>query len=90
MAALLTYDDRALQEANAARTDWISGNGRQDRAYISGSRKRTADRLVSTTDPDAIPMPSGDRTRLGYQAHYVVDGGRARIIVGEQQKPDLR
>jgi hypothetical protein len=27
-------------------------------------------------------MPHGDgRTRLGYQDHYVVDGGRARIIL---------
>jgi hypothetical protein len=38
---------------------------------------------VSTTDPDATPMRlgSGGQTKLGYQAHYVVDGGRARVIL---------
>ncbi len=37
---------------------------------------------MSTTDPDATPMPPGDgRRRLGYQDHDVVDGGRARIIL---------
>ena len=86
-AALPTYGDRALREANAAERSWISRNGRQDRAYRSGSRRRTADRMVSTTDPDATPMPFGERTRLGYQAHYVVDGGRARIILNALVAP---
>ena len=43
--------------------------------------------MVSTTDPDATPMPFGERTRLGYQAHYVVDGGRARIILNALVAP---
>ena len=86
--ALPTQDDRALREANAARgADWISRNGRQDRAYRSGSRRRTADRMVSTTDPDATPMPSGEKTRLGYRANYVVDGGKARIILNALVTP---
>jgi hypothetical protein len=44
---------------------------------------RTADRLVSTTDPDATPMRLGSEgeAKLGYQAHYVVDGGKARVIL---------
>ncbi len=47
-----------------------------------GTYRRTADFRVSTTDPDATPMPLGDGcTHLGYQDHYVVDGGRARIIL---------
>lgn len=37
--------------------------------------------MVSTTDPDATPMPFGERIRLGYQTHYVIDGGRARVIL---------
>jgi hypothetical protein len=47
------------------------------------SRERTADLRISTTDPDATPMrlKSGG-THLGYQTHYVVDGGKRRIIVG--------
>jgi hypothetical protein len=36
---------------------------------------------VSTTDPDAAPMSGGGRTRLGYHDHYVVDGGRARVVL---------
>ena len=45
--------------------------------------QRTADVRVSTTDPDAAPMRAypGERTTLGYHDHYVVDGGRARIIL---------
>ena len=87
-AMLPSYGDRKLREMNAARgRDWISGNGRQDRAYRSGSRRRTADRMVSTTDPDATPMPFGEKTRLGYRAHYVVDGGRARIILNALVTP---
>jgi transposase len=43
----------------------------------------TADVRVSTTDPDATPMRlKGGGTHLGYQAHYVVDGGKRRIILG--------
>ena len=81
-AALHTHGDRALREANAAERDWISRNGRQDRAYRSGSRRRTADRMVSTTDPDATPLPRRDgKPHLGYQDHYVVDGGKARIVL---------
>jgi hypothetical protein len=36
---------------------------------------------VSTTDPDATPMRTGARTTLGYHDHYVVDGGKHRIIL---------
>jgi hypothetical protein len=37
--------------------------------------------VVSTTDPDASPPLADGRTRLGYQDHDGVDGGRARIIL---------
>jgi transposase len=45
--------------------------------------QRTTDLRVSTTDPDAAPMRAypGERTTLGYHDHYVVDGGKARIIL---------
>ena len=45
--------------------------------------KRTADFLASRTDPDSSPMKRRDSkgSHLGYYAHYVVDGGKARIIV---------
>jgi hypothetical protein len=43
--------------------------------------ERTSAWRVSTTDPDATPMRSGARTSLGYHDHYVVDGGKRRIIL---------
>ena len=37
---------------------------------------------MSTTDPDATPMRASEgETKLGYQTHYVVDGGKARVIL---------
>ena len=48
----------------------------------SGPYRRVSDRKVSRTDPDACAMLMRDgRTVLGYQDHYLVDGGRARIIL---------
>jgi hypothetical protein len=77
-----------LAERAAARHDWIGQAGRPDRSATSGTYRRTADFRVSTTDPDATPMPYGDGgTRLGYQDHYVVDGGRARIILAALVAP---
>jgi len=44
--------------------------------------ERKSDWRVSTTDPDAALMrAAGQRATLGYHDHYVVDGGRARIIL---------
>src|SRR3954451_1466685 len=71
-----------LAACAAARQDWIRQAGRPDRSQTSGPYRRTADFRVSTTDPDATPMPYGDRgTRLGYLDHYLADGGKARIIL---------
>jgi transposase len=48
----------------------------------SGTYQRTSDFKVSATDPDATPMRlKGGGTRMGYHDHYVVDGGKARIIL---------
>jgi hypothetical protein len=48
----------------------------------SGDARLSA-RLVSRTDPDAARMTTagGGRATLGYQAHSVVEGGKARIIL---------
>ncbi len=45
--------------------------------------ERLTDAQVSTTDPDATPMKgsNSDKAVLGYHDHYVVDGGKARIIL---------
>jgi transposase len=70
------------------RHDWIGCAGRPVRALSSGTYRRTADFRISTTDPDATPMPVGDGpARLGYQDHYVVDGGQARIILAALVAP---
>ena len=59
-----------------------------DGTRLSGRRKktykRTIDSKVSPTDPDASPMKHTNwgRAKLGYHTHYVVDGGKARIILG--------
>lgn len=65
-----------------ARHDWIGKDGRPDRGRTSGPYRRVADFWASTTDPDASPLrPTGGSADLGYRDHYVVDGGRARIIL---------
>jgi transposase len=43
--------------------------------------RRTSDFRVSPTDPDASPMWDWGAIRLGYHNHYVVDGGKRRIIL---------
>jgi transposase len=85
----LTEQARADLAGQAmTRHDWIGGAGRPDRATSSSAYRRTADFRISTTDPDATPMPVGDGpARLGYQDHYVVDGGRARIILAALVAP---
>jgi transposase len=64
-----------------------------DGKRILGARKpyyqRIADAQISPTDPDAAPMrPSGGGSAiLGYRDHYVVDGGKARIILSALVTP---
>jgi hypothetical protein len=53
----------------------------------SGSYRRTTDFQVSPTDPDATPMQTKHGTALGYHDHYVVDGGKARIILAALVTP---
>jgi hypothetical protein len=71
-----------LAAANADRHDWIEEGGRPNREETHGSYRRVADYRVSTTDPDATIMPlKGHGFHLGYHTHYVVDGGKKRIIL---------
>jgi transposase len=49
--------------------------------------ERTSAWRVSMTDPDATPMRTGNGTSLGYHDHYVVDGGKARIILAALVTP---
>ena len=74
---------RARPSAPLHRHDWI-GRGRSPRPR----RRRAAPTGARPTSASAPPIPTprrcryGDgRTHLGYQDHYVVDGGKARIIL---------
>jgi hypothetical protein len=51
-----------------------------ERAAVNGYQ-RVADLRVRTTDPDATPLSKGGEASLGYHDHYVVDGGKARIVL---------
>jgi hypothetical protein len=42
---------------------------------------------VSPTDPDATPMQTRNGTALGYHDHYVVDGGKHRIVLAALVTP---
>jgi transposase len=71
-----------LAATNAVRHDWIAEVGRQQRE-VHGLYRRTADFRISATDADGTPIRfKGGGTHLGYQTHYVVDGGKRRIILG--------
>jgi len=74
---------QALAQTNARQHRWIAEAGRQERGVVRWGYKRMADLRVSTTDPDASPMHQKKRkaSRLGYLTHYVVDGGKARVIL---------
>lgn len=53
----------------------------------SGPYRRISDFRVSRSDPDATPLGTGHEGKLGYHDHYVVDGGRARIILAALVTP---
>ena len=79
------YED--LAQRNAARHGWIEQMGAQDRRVTHRSYQRIADLRVSTTDPDATLMETSNGSDMGYRTHYVVDGGRARIILAALVTP---
>lgn len=59
-----------------------------DRSRASGPYRRVADFWASLTDPDASPLrPTGGAADLGYRDHYVVDGGKARIVLAALVTP---
>ena len=82
VGALPAASDRALRAKNAQRQDWISREGEPDRAIVRGGYRRRSDYEVSPTDLDASLMQcKRGASRMGYHAHYVVDGGKARVIL---------
>jgi Transposase DDE domain len=86
--ALTAAAQAALAEAAAHRHDWIGEAGRPDRTVTRGESRRTADFRASVTDPDASLMRyRGGGLDLGYHDHYVVDGGKARIVLAALVTP---
>jgi transposase len=80
--ALPAASDRGLRAKNEGRGDWISKDGEPDRTIVRGTYRRKSDYEVSLTDPDASLMQhKRGASRMGYHAHYVVDGGKARVIL---------
>jgi transposase len=79
--ALAHEEYQELAHHNEERHDWIEEVGAQDRRVKGRCYQRMADLRVSTTDPDATLMLSKQGTDMGYHTHYVVDGGKARIIL---------
>jgi hypothetical protein len=83
--------ERAVPETRPSRWEWLleKYDGTRLNAQRTSSYQRTTDSQVSRTDPDASPMnrSTGDRTKLGYHTHYVVDGGKARIILAALVTP---
>ena len=78
------YADQTPDNTSTAPTRWdLLETCRLDpQRPPSGPYQRISDRKVSRTDPDAAAMQLRDgRTVLGYQNHYLVDGGKARIIL---------
>ena len=76
--------DQAIDDTVAEPTRWdLLATCRLDpHRPPSGPYRRISDRKVSRTAPDAAAMQLRDgRTVLGYQDHYLVDGGKARIIL---------
>ena len=77
-----------LAAMNDARWDVLDECRLDPERPSSGGYERKSDRLVSTTDPDAVAMrTSGQKAALGYHDHYAIDDGRARVILHAMVTP---
>jgi hypothetical protein len=79
--ALSEPEREELETELSTQHNWIREEGRQQRE-VHGLYQRRSDQRISTTDPDATPkrLKNGG-LHLGYHTHYVVDGGKRRIIL---------
>jgi len=64
-------------------------NGERINGIRKPHYKRIADDQISPVDPDSSPMQlsGANSSVLGYRDHYVVDGGKARIILSALVTP---
>jgi transposase len=79
--------DGAAEEPRAARWNLLDERRLAPGRPSHRGYRRTSDFWVSTTDPDASPMWTAGKARLGYHDHYVVDGGKRRIILSALVTP---
>jgi transposase len=78
----------ALWAMNDARWDLLEQCRLDPARPASDGYERKSDRQVSRTDADAMAMKSrGEHAVLGYHDHYVIDGGKARIILNALVTP---
>ncbi len=77
-----------LWEMNDARWDVLTECRLDPARPAAPGYERKSDRFVSTTDPDAVAMSTGRaKASLGFHNHYVIDGGKARIILNALVTP---
>jgi transposase len=76
-----------LADANQAVWKLLDHRRLDPERGAGSSYQRQSDRRGSPTDPDAALMNDGRRPALGYHDHYVVDGGKARIILNALVTP---
>jgi transposase len=79
--------DRAPQESRVTRWNLLEERRLAPGRPSHRGYRRTSDFWVSTTDPDATPMWTAGKARLGYHDHDVVDGGKRRIILAALVTP---
>ncbi len=84
---LASAQREALAVENAARWPLLEQRRLDPDRPASGPYQRLTDLRVSTTDPDAAPMKVPGHAALGYHDHYVVDGGKHRIILAALVTP---
>jgi transposase len=79
--------DSAPQEPGVTRWNLLEERRLDPTRPSHRGYRRTSDFWISTTDPDATPMWTAGKARLGYHDHYVVDGGKCRIILAALVTP---
>jgi transposase len=79
--------DAASEEPASSRWNLLEQRRLDPQRPAKRGYRRTSDFWVSTTDPDATPMWTAGKARLGYHDHYVVDGGKRRIILAALVTP---
>jgi transposase len=89
--SLTAEQEAQLAQQNEQRVSWLELQQHNPERPASGSYQRISDLRVSTTDPDATPISLHGHAVLGYQDHYVVDGGKHRVILAALVLPgDVR